>query len=117
MTRRSLSKLDRVRVFDAHDGICEFCGCRIHAERGEAWDVSHSIPLEAGGKDEPSNMRPAHRTCHRKHTAEVDAPVIAKTKRLRQKNLGIRKPSTLSHPRFKRKLDGTVVNRKTGEVI
>lgn len=93
MTRRALTKLQRVRVFDEASGICHLCSTKIHAERGEAWDVSHVIPLEAGGADEPHNMRPAHRACHRNHTAEVDAPLIAKTRRQRAKHLGIRSTS------------------------
>jgi 5-methylcytosine-specific restriction protein A len=98
MSRKSLTSAQRVRIFDAGAGLCHFCGCKIHAERGEAWDVSHVIPLEAGGPDELHNMQPAHRTCHRKHTAEIDAPRIAKTKRQRQKHLGIRHPTVRPLP-------------------
>lgn len=100
MTRRSLSRLQRVRLFDAAEGKCHFCGVKIHAERGEAFDISHVIPLEAGGADEPHNMRPAHRSCHRDHTARVDAPLIAKVHRQRAKHLGIGRKSS-------RPMDGT----------
>lgn len=116
MTRRSLTSVQRTKIFLAAAGVCHFCEVRIHAERGEAWDVSHVIPLEAGGKDEPENMLPAHRTCHRKHTAEVDAPLIAKTKRQRGKNLGIRKPSTFQTSRdgkWKAKIGGGAERRQS----
>lgn len=118
MTRRSLTKAQRVRVFDAGNGICHLCGTKIQI--GEEWDVSHDIPLEAGGADEPENMKPAHRTCHRAHTAEVDAPLIAKVKRQRQKHIGIRKPSRFATARdgkFKAKVGGGIVLRATGEEI
>jgi len=77
MTRRSLSTRDRVKVFEAAKGVCHLCSLRIHP--GEEWDVSHAIPLAIGGADDFSNMLPAHRKCHRQHTATVDAPRIAKT--------------------------------------
>lgn len=121
MTRRSLTKLQRARIFDAAEGICSKCGTKINAGRGEAWDVSHEIPLEAGGADDESNMRPAHRSCHREHTAKVDAPLIAKTKRQRQKHLGVRsssKPMPCGrNSRFKKTMSGAVVDRITGEPI
>lgn len=115
MPRKSLSRVQRVRIFDAAKGICHLCGLKIDAPRGDLWDVSHEIPLEAGGADESHNMKPAHRRCHRQHTAEVDAPLIAKVKRQRAKNLGVRKPSRpmpgSRASNFKHHMDGTVSRR------
>src|SRR5690606_7686862 len=78
--RRHLSTRERTRLFLLHDGVCHFCGGKIHGER-EAWDISHAIPLAAGGPDADENTMPAHRKCHRAHTAAADMPRIAKTKR------------------------------------
>jgi hypothetical protein len=83
---------------------------------GEDWDVSHDIPLEAGGKDDATNWFVAHRKCHRVHTSTVDAPMIAKVKRIHQKHVGAKKarsPMPLGRAsKFKRKMDGTIVRRE-----
>jgi hypothetical protein len=83
---------------------------------GEDWDVSHDIPLEAGGKDDATNWFVAHRKCHRIHTSTVDAPLIAKVKRIHQKHVGAktsRSPMPLGRgSKFKRKMDGTIVRRE-----
>jgi hypothetical protein len=83
---------------------------------GADWDVSHEIPLEAGGADDASNWLVAHRKCHRTHTSTVDIPLIAKVKRIHQKHVGAKKsrsPMPLGrNSKFKRKMDGTIVRRE-----
>jgi 5-methylcytosine-specific restriction enzyme A len=86
MKRRTISTRERVRIFERAGGVCHLCGTRIQA--GEAWDVSHPIPLGIGGDDDETNWEPAHRKCHRVHTDTVDAPRIAKTKRQYAKQIG-----------------------------
>lgn len=104
--RRSLSTSARVRIFDAHRGICSICRMKIDA--GQEWDVSHEVPLAIGGSDTPDNMRPAHRRCHRAITREQDLPRIAKAKRQRASHIGAKR-----HSGFKgwRKFNGDVVWR------
>ncbi|MCO5092630.1 HNH endonuclease signature motif containing protein [Bosea sp. (in: a-proteobacteria)] len=103
--RWPLSTRDRLRIFTLHGGVCHFCGGRIQV--GEAWDVSHDRPLALLGEDDDDNRKPAHRKCHRRHTAEVDQPAIAKAKRREARHLGAaRKPRTI---RQWRKFDGTPV--------
>ncbi len=41
--RRPLTRLQRVKIFDDHKGICLHCGLKIHAERGEKWEAMHII--------------------------------------------------------------------------
>ena len=115
MKRKHVSTRDRLRIFEKHGGICHLCDLKIDGTR-EPWDVSHDIPLEMGGKDDDENRKPAHRACHRAHTAEVDAPAIAKSRRVRAKHIGAKAKSRNPIPgskgtRFKKKLDGTVEYR------
>jgi hypothetical protein len=113
MQRVRISTKTRIEIFERHKGICHMCQMRVDA--GQEWDISHEIPLEAGGKDDSSNWLVAHRSCHRRHTAKVDIPLIAKVKRIRAKHLGV-KPKTAAMPfgrnsGLKRKMDGTIVQR------
>lgn len=115
MTRRHLSTRERLRLFNLHRGICHFCDGKIDGTR-EAWEVSHDTPLELGGADDDENMKPAHKKCHRAHTAEVDMPNIARAKRREAKHLGAKAkpcrpvPGSKCTP-WKKKVDGTVVRR------
>ena len=92
--RKSISTRERVRLFALHGGRCHLCGGRVQV--GEAWDISHELPLELGGSDDDENRQIAHRKCHRAHTAAVDAPAIGKMRRREAKHLGARAPSR--HP-------------------
>lgn len=115
MARRRIGAKERAEIFLAHGGMCHLCGLKIR--EGEEWDVSHAIPLAAGGADDRSNMAPAHRArCHRKQTSEIDIPLIAKVKRVRHRAMGAKLPSRNPIPggrrsKWKRKMDGTVVRR------
>ena len=52
----------------------------------------------------------------RKAKTRADVQWKAKSDRVRKKHLGIDTPkSSLTHPTLKRKMDGTVVDRKTGK--
>lgn len=113
--RRSISTKERVRLFMLHGGTCHLCGGKIGV--GEAWDVSHDIPLELGGADDDANRLLAHRKCHRAHTASVDVPAIAKAKRREARHIGAKRtarpmPGSRASG-WKRRMDGTVVRRES----
>jgi len=113
MKRRSLSRVMRTRIYDSSNGECCICGLYIHAERGDKWIVEHVKPLWLGGADDETNMRPAHQSCAVQKTS-AEAPVKAKSDRVRAKHLGIRKPSRMPGSRdskSKRTLDGRTVLR------
>ncbi len=86
MSRKRISTRARVALFERKNGICHMCGGKVLA--GEAWDLSHVIPLEIGGADDESNWDVAHRKCHRVQTSKVDIPLIAKTKRQHASHIG-----------------------------
>lgn len=113
MTKReSISTKKRITLFQKHGGVCHICGGKINV--GEAWDVEHVIPLAMGGEDSEENWSPAHRKCHRTKTTE-DMGNIAKAKRREVFHLGGRVSRTPlpfgKKSKFKRKMDGTIVER------
>ena len=114
MKRVRITAKMRVDIFSRHNGICHICCMKVDA--GQDWDVSHEIPLEMGGKDDETNWLVAHRKCHRVHTATVDMPRIAKTKRIQQRHIGAKQSrSPMPFGRgsaYKKKMDGTVVRRE-----
>lgn len=112
--RVRITRKMRALIFEKDHGICHLCKLRVDA--GQEWEVSHEIPLENGGKDDISNWFVAHYKCHRVHTAKVDIPAIAKTKRIRDKHTGAsmsKAPMPFGRKsEWKRKMDGTIVRRK-----
>lgn len=115
--RKRLSTTERMQLLERENFRCHLCGGDI--QPGQAWDVSHEIPLALGGADDDDNRRAAHRKCHRDHTATVDHPTIAKAKRNHAKYRGA---FVTSQPMrggrndlLKRRMDGTVVFRATGK--
>lgn len=89
--RRHLSPTARLSVFTAAGGICSICKLKIDGTR-ERWEVSHEIPIALGGSDTPANMKPIHFACHKRQTAEIDIPQIAKAKRQEALHVGAKRP-------------------------
>lgn len=117
-SRRSrLSTTARLELLQREKHTCHLCRGLISI--GQAWDVSHEIPLELHGADDDANRRAAHRKCHRVHTAAVDLPAIARAKRIEASHHGARvarRPMRGGRiDPLKRKMDGTVVVRDTGK--
>lgn len=111
--RRSMTTARKLRVFEAHRGICHLCGRRIIA--GEPWDVEHVRALALGGADDDANTAPAHRRCHAEKTPE-DVSRIAKAKRVKARHLGIAKAKTRPMPGSKasgirKRMNGQVERR------
>ena len=111
--RRSLTRNQRVRIFDSNQGCCHICGEKIHV--GEPWDADHVVPRGLTGSDNLDEFRPTHKACHKEKTRD-DNRAVKKAVRVRAKHLGIKNPSKWQG-KFKRKVDGTVVIRETGEPV
>ncbi len=120
LKRIRLSTTQRFALLQREKYRCHLCSGLIYV--GQAWDVSHEIPLELGGADNDENRRVAHRRpCHRDRTALVDLPAIAKAKRVQASHHGAR---VARFPMrggrddiLKRKMNGTVVVRATGRPL
>lgn len=95
--------------------ICNLCDCPVGP--GQAWDESHvGAPKALGGTDTGL----AHRRCNREHGARIVTPMVAKTKRSRQKHIGARLRSARPLPggrdsNIKITINGGPVDRRTGE--
>lgn len=70
--RKRLNSTERLALLEREKFRCHLCHGEI--QPGQAWDVSHEIPLELNGADDDENRRAAHRKCHRDYTATVDRP-------------------------------------------
>lgn len=114
--RQRLTTKMRFALLKSENYRCHLCRGMIYP--GQGWDVSHVVPLELGGADDETNRKPAHRNCHRAHTAAVDLPAISKAKRLEATHIGatvtLRPLPGGRMDTLKRKLNGTTVIRATG---
>jgi len=90
MARKSFSKKDRARIFNAALGVCHICKGQISI--GEAWEVEHVIAYALTRDNSDENLRPSHVKCHRTKT-DADVTAIAQAKRREAKHLGITKPA------------------------
>lgn len=99
----------RVRVFDRFHGRCQCeqqgCGFRKIVPPMK-WEVHHAKPLWNGGEHRESNFVPVLTECH-KTISSRDRTIKAKGDRLRLKQLGIKKPRTMTKWR---RFDGSIVH-------
>lgn len=105
----------RVRVFERENGICHLTGVKIDPVRDE-WDLDHRTALILGGEHRESNLFPALRAAHRRKTA-TEVSVKSKIARVKKKHLGITKAKSSLGQRFRKKMDGSVVDIRTGEIV
>ena len=89
--RKPLTPTQRLKLFEAHKGLCGLCGAAIRA--GESWIDEHIIPLGLGGSNDLTNRAPVHVACaaNKTHGKNGDAAKIAKAKRVKMRHLGISK--------------------------
>lgn len=117
--RKAMSPTRRLRIWEAHAGRCIICKNPIDGVR-EPWIVEHVRALGLGGEDADANCGPAHTACADDKTHRQDIPAIARAKRQKLKALGIRKPSRFPGSKdsgIKIRMDGTIINRATGEEL
>lgn len=95
--RRNFSKSVQKQAAARAEGKCEGCGLRL--KRGEG-HFDHIIADALGGEPTLDNCQLLCAPCHRIKTSTLDIPIIAKTKRIQDRERGIRKPSRLRGPVF-----------------
>lgn len=85
--RQEFSRKTKLEAWSRSGGFCE-CGC---AQKILSAEYHHIVPAAFGGANTLDNCRVLDRRCHRKLTAEVDVPRIAKAARIEAKRAGLRK--------------------------
>lgn len=114
--RKSMTPRMRLKVWEAHKGVCVLCSGKIDGVR-ERWIVEHITPLALGGEDTEANMGPAHEACAIAKTIGKtgDLAKAAKAKRVKTKHLGIKKSKNPlpggKGSKWKKKINGGVVAR------
>lgn len=87
--RAEFSKVVRAQAFQRAGGRCE-CGCGSKLTPGEI-EYDHRIPDAVGGTNDLSNCVVMRKKCHRQKTHTKDVPEIAKSVRVAEKAMGLRK--------------------------
>jgi 5-methylcytosine-specific restriction protein A len=104
----------KLRIVDRQQECCALTGKRFEA--GDKIEFDHIVPLWLGGQNRESNLQAVLAEPHRRKTS-VEATVRGKIDRNRAKRLLGKKKSSLSHPFLKKRMDGSVVDRRTGEIV
>jgi hypothetical protein len=104
VSRREFSKHVKRAAWSRADGKCEGTlpsGIRCEGVLvGGRYHYDHDIPDGLGGEPELWNCKVLCLVCHKLKTTQRDVPTIAKAKRVADREIGIRKASTLRGPRF-----------------
>jgi 5-methylcytosine-specific restriction protein A len=111
MKREEFSQKIRTEAYERSGGKCEGCGAIL--KRG-GFDYDHDKSAYFGGDATLSNCRVLCTACHHGKTSNRDVPVIAKSRRIRAREAGIKPRSRFAGSRdspLKKKINGEVVKR------
>jgi 5-methylcytosine-specific restriction endonuclease McrA len=104
--RTEFSKQVKRDAFLRADGKCEGSDCGARLTLGK-YHYDHVIPDGLGGEPTLDNCAVLCLPCHKIKTTTKDVPAIAKTKRIQDRQKGIKKPRTI---RSWRKFNGEIVH-------
>lgn len=115
--RKPLSRKQRLAVFMKTQGTCYLCTQKLDVK---GWEAEHPQALELLGPADIEALMPICKPCHKVKTAD-DRKAIAKANSTRDRHIGALESKTplpcgRKSP-LKKRMDGTVVDRKTGKVI
>lgn len=103
--RREFSKQVKRDAFVRASGKCEVPWCQARLSVGK-FHYDHIIADALGGEPTLENCAVICVACHKDKTKRHDIRIIAKTKRIQDKQRGIKKPRTITRWR---KFNGDVV--------
>jgi 5-methylcytosine-specific restriction endonuclease McrA len=104
----------QLRVLDRQGWRCAISG--VEFRDGVKAEFDHITPLWLGGENRESNLQAVTAKAHRAKTS-TEATVRAKVNANRIKRVCGKKKSGRWNSKFKKKMDGTVVDRRTGEIV
>jgi 5-methylcytosine-specific restriction protein A len=93
--RREFPKPVKVEAHLRAKGCCELCGTGIKLRVGDIF-YDHRIADGLGGEPTLENCQVLCRSHHDAKTRGSDVPTIAKVKRIRNREAGIKKPRTIT---------------------
>ncbi len=104
--RREFSKQVKRDAFMRANGNCENkqCGARLTIGK---FHYDHDIADGLGGEPTLDNCMVLCTPCHKEKTAKRDVPAIARTKRIQDRQRGIRQPRKITRWR---KFNGEIVH-------
>lgn len=116
--RKPLTRKQLAELFLRQDGRCGNCNQRLETKGGKPVCVDeHLNPLWRGGSNALDNRELWCVPCTKPKTAQ-EARERTKGYRVRDKHIGIMKPKKGGFSqRLKRKMNGDVVDRETGEIV
>src|SRR4051794_29956722 len=103
MPRREFPTKVKIQAWERCGGKCEKCTARLLPGR---FDYDHDKPDAFDGAPDLENCRVLCDNCHGEKTFKRDIPAIAKSNRVRNRHLGIKKRSGF---RGWRKMNGDLV--------
>lgn len=101
--RREFSAKVKLAAFERANGNCERCPSKLYPGK---FRYNHRIPDALGGEPSLQNCELLCLACDSRQTYKTDIPAIAKSKRIRRREAGVRKPRTI---RAWRKFSGEIV--------
>jgi 5-methylcytosine-specific restriction endonuclease McrA len=116
MKRDEFTKNVRAEAFARCGGRCEKCAAKLKAGEGE---YDHIVAYFLTQDSTLSNCQVLCVPCHRGVGAKTadDQRMIAKVKRVKAKFEGTFHKASGFQSRFKRKVNGDVIDTRTGEVV
>jgi len=102
--RREFSKQIKRDAFARCNGHCEGAGCGAKLFVGDH-HYDHIVPDGLGGEPTLDNCQVLCKACHGEKTRKRDVPAIAKTKRIQDRQKGIKAPRKITSWR---RFDGSI---------
>jgi 5-methylcytosine-specific restriction enzyme A len=125
--RKPLTRKQYRELFLAQDGRCKHCNQRLEVKGAQEVEVAaqsideHLVPLWLGGSNDIATNRELWCLPCTKPKTAGEATARAKSDRVRDKYIGAKKQKGSMpfgrHSNLRRKMDGSVVDRRTGEII
>jgi len=116
--RKPLTRKQRIALFLRQDGRCPGCGQKLETKGSQPVNVidEHVNPLWRGGSNDLANRELWCVPCTKPKTA-AESTQRAKSNKLIGKAAGLKSRRPIYQGNLRRKMNGDIVDRETGEII